>query len=446
MKFVSLAFLATTLLCARVGAEAIALEACLQEVFSNNPDIAATRADLERAAGQRLVFTARGLPRLRSDAALGYQGSRGPGRRATEIVVGHVDLAQPLFDAGIPASHRRGDLEVVIARQNYYQVATERLYAARLQFLQILARRQAAEVLRGIQSALITNQSVQDDLLRAGLVSRLAQLQASVQRFGLEPDLAEAAGSERRGLVALRQLMGRGAGAPMPDPRGSFAVPSGNLDLRALTAEALARRPDLAALRAMIGASQEDQRIVQAAYYPLIEARVGGTGVPPQNKARSSANPNALRSIDSNMVNEFRYGVFLAWVIDNGIVTGQSRSVAATTDGLRITLARAEADVPRDLARIQSILSATTRQRASYAVAGSAGEATLRTVSDQVRAGTASQVAFINAETSALDARLGAVSAAADQAYAFAELDRVTGRYLRFVLPPARDARPGGTK
>lgn len=446
MKFVPLIILATALVGARVGAEPITLEACLQEVFTNNPEIAAARTDLERAAGQRLVYNARGLPRLRSDAALGYQGGRGPGRGATEIVLGHVDLAQPLFDAGIPASRRRGNLEVVIAQQNYYQAATESLYAARLQFLQTLARRQASEVYRGIQSALIVNQSVQDDLLRAGLVSRLAQLQAAVRRLGIEPSLAETEGSERRGLAELRRLMGRGAGAPMPDPRGSLAIPSANLNLRALTTEALARRPDLAALRAMINASQEDQRIVQAAYYPLIEARVGVTGVPPANRASSSSNPNAIRSIDSNMVNEFRYGVFLAWVIDNGVVTGQSRAIAAATDTLRIVLARAEADVPRDLARLQSTLAATARKEASFAVAGGAGDATLQTVNEQMRAGTSSQVAFINAETSALDARLGAVTAAADQAYAYAELDRVTGRYLRFVPTPGSDARPAGAK
>ncbi len=432
--------------CPPVDADSIALDACLREVFSNNPDIAAARAELDRAAGQRLVYNSRGLPRLRMDAALGYQGSRGPGRPATEILVGHADLAQPLFEAGIPAARRRGNLEVVIARQNFYQISTERLYAARRQFLQILARRQAGEVLRGIQAALVTNQTVQDDLLRAGLVSRLAQLQAAVQRLGIEPDLAEAEGSERRGVVALRQLMGRGQGAPIPEPRGSLLIQPVNLDLRALTAEALERRPDLAGLRATIHASEEDQRIVQAGYYPLIEARVGVTGVPPRNKASASANPNAIRSIDSNMVNEFRYGVFLAWVLDNGLMTGQSRAIEASTGSLRVALSRAEADVPRDLARIKSSLSAASRQGASYAVAGGAGDETMRTVTDQMRAGTSSQVAFINAETSLLDARLGALSAAAEQAFLLAELDRITGRYLRFIPAPDPAARPPRSK
>ena len=214
----------------------------------------------------------------------------------------------------------------MIARQNYYQAATERLYQARVQFLQVLARRQVAAVLREIQAALVANQDAQDDLLRAGLASRMTQLQARVQRLGIEPDLSEADGSMRRGIVVLRQLMGRDASKPDPEPSGSLGFPQVRLDLRALALEALQKRPDIAALRGLVSAAEEDRRIIQAGYFPLIEARVGVTGVPPANKASASSNPNAIRTIDSNLVNEFRYGVFLSWVIDNGAIIGQSRA------------------------------------------------------------------------------------------------------------------------
>jgi outer membrane protein TolC len=327
---------------------------------------------------------------------------------------------------------------VIIARQNYYQTATERLYQARIEFLQILARRQTIGVLQEIQSALVANQDVQGDLLKSGLGSRMTQLQAQVQRLGIEPDLSEARGSLRRGIVVLRQLMGRGEGSPDPDPSGALGFQEVRMDLRALTSEALEKRPDIAALRGMVKAGEEDQRIVQAGYYPIVEGRVGVTGVPPANKASASSNPNALRTVDSNLVNEFRYGVFFTWVIDNGNVAGQSRAAGAQTDSLRISLSRAEADVPRDLARLAASMSANSRRRASYAEGGSSGDDTLRTVNDQVRAGTASQVAFANAESSLLEARLGAVNSALDQALALAELDRITGRYLRFV-PAAKD-------
>jgi outer membrane protein TolC len=446
MKLSAVVVLLAVLAPALVRAEPVTLDVCLQEVFANNPDILAARADLDRAAGQRLVYNSRGLPRLKMDTLVGYQGDRGVGGAATAIVVGHADLAQPLFEAGIPAARRRGKLEVTIAQQTYYQVATERLYQARVQFLQILARQRAGDALREIQAALIANQDAQDDLLRAGLASRMTQLQARVQRLGIEPDLAEADGAARRGMVVLRQLMGRATGKPDPEPRGSLEFQDVSLDLRSLTAEALRQRPDLAALRGLVSASVEDQRIIEAGYYPLIEARVGVTGVPPANRSSASSNPNALRSIDSNLVNEFRYGVFLSWVIDNGVIVGQSRAIGASTDSLRIALARAEADVPRDLARLRATMTANSQRRASYAVAGTAGDETLRTVTGQIRAGTASQVAFANAQSSLLDARVGAVIAAADQALAFAELDRIAGRYLRFIPTSDKDARASQPK
>ena len=450
MKRFALGFVLGLLACSMtLRAEPVTLEACLQEVFNNNPEILAARADLDRAAGQRLVFNARGLPRLNTDALVGYQGDRGIGGAATVIIVSHADLAQPLFEAGIPASRRRGNREVVIARQNYYQAATERLYQARVQFLQIFARQQAAAGPARDSGGAGREPGCAEsaDLLRSGLASRMTELQARVQRLGIEPDLAEANGAARRGIVILRQLMGRDTGKPDPEPQGSLGFQQVGLDLQALTAEALQKRPDLAALRGLIGASEEDRRIVQAGYYPLVEARVGVTGVPPANKAsEGEGNPNALRSIDSNLVNEFRYGVFLSWVIDNGTIVGQSRALGAQADSLRVALSRAEADVPRDLARLRVVMAVNSQRRASYAVAGTSGDETLSTVNDQIRAGTAGQVAFSNAESSLRDARLGAVDVAIEQAIALAELDRITGRYLRFVAPADNGGRAVSSK
>ena len=45
-------------------------------------------------------------------------------------------LTQPLFNASIPASRRRGDVEVLIAKQKLNVAVSEQLHAARLAFTQ----------------------------------------------------------------------------------------------------------------------------------------------------------------------------------------------------------------------------------------------------------------------------------------------------------------------
>ncbi len=418
-------------------AEPITLEACLREVMARNPDIARARADLERAAGDRLVIRSRGLPRLRLDGIIGYQGDRGPTRSATEIAVGYANASQPLFDLGVLPSFRRGDLGLEIARQNFFQTAVERLHAARSQYYLLQFRGEQASVLRQIKAQLDENTSVQADLERAGLGPRRGTLQAQVQSLGLAPAVADAEANGTRARIALRQLLGRSGPDPDPAPADALIFPAVAAEPAAAAREALEQRADLAALRATIAALREDQRVIEAAYFPLIEARIGLTGVPQSNRA--STNPNALRAIDSNMVNEFRYGVALAWqVVDNGTVTGQARATAASRGALEQTLARAEADIPRDLARLRATVAANRAKLSAYADAERGSRDTFRTVNELVRAGKGSQLEVINAQTNLLSAQQGTLFTRLEQSLVAAELDRVTGRYLRFVSAPSR--------
>ena len=415
----------------RAHAGSLTLEACLREVMERNPDIARARTELERAEGTRLVIRSRALPRLRLEGNLGYQTDRGPGRAAKAILIGYGTLGQSLFDAGLPASLRRGNLEPLIVRQNFYQVASERLHLARVQFHYLQFYRALQSLQREIAGRVDGNVRVQTDLERAGLAGRRGTVQAQVQRLNIERNIAVFSGESARQTAALRQSMGRSPGNDDPDPIALADLPAIAFEASAAAREALSSRPDLTALHYAIQAGAEDKRIVEAGYFPLVEVRLGGTLVPPSGGG--SSNPNALRSIDLNNVNEFRYGVFLAWqVIDTGAVRGQSRNVAAGRAGQEIALARAEADIPRDLARIRAQATSIAARSAAYADAELAASGTFDAVNEQLRAGRASQLEFLNAQENLLEARQGRLQVCLDSALALAELDRITGRYLRF--------------
>ncbi len=399
--------------------------------MERNPDIARARTELERAEGTRLVIRSRAFPRLRVEGNAGYQTDRGPGRAATAILIGYGTLGQSIFDAGLPASLRRGNLEPLIIRQNFYQVVSERLHVARIQFHDLQFRRALESLQREIAGRLDGNVQVQTDLERAGLAGRRGTVQAQVQRLNVERGVSVYAGDSARLTANLRQSMGRGPGDDDPDPVPLSDLPLMAFETSAAAHDALSGRPDLAALRIAIQAGREDQRIVEAGYFPLIEARLGGTLVPPSGGG--SSNPNALRSIDINKVNEFRYGIFLAWqIVDPGVVRGQSRNVAAGRAGQEIALARAEADVPRDLARLRAQVTANAARRAAYTDAAQAASGSFDAVNEQLRAGRASQLEFLNAQENLLEARQGLLQVRVENAIASAELDRITGRYLRF--------------
>lgn len=413
-------------------AETLTLEACLREVVERNPEIARARAEVERAQGQRLVFRARALPRLRLDVGAGYQGSRGEGRPATAFAGLSANASQPLFDAAVPASLRRGELEVLIARQNLYQTVAGRLHLARLTYLALQRRRAIQEIELRTVGRLEENARIQGGLETAGLGARRATLQAQIQRLAIEPQRAANAGELARLTASLRELLGRPATAGDPQPVGFSAVSVPSFRAAELHREALERRPDLVATRAAILASANDQRIIEAAWFPLLELRLGGTLVPQNDSAQS--NPNAIRATDASAVTEFRYGVALSWVpFDGGATLGQSRNQTAVRATLTSILLRAEQQIPLDLGRVQARVQSIRARRADAAAARSAASQSIATINDLLRAGKTSQLEVLNAQSSLLEAELNELNASADAAEAAAELDRIAGRYLRFV-------------
>ena len=100
---------------AATAAQGITLDAALQRTIENNPQIRQAKAQLEAAAGRRLVFRARTLPDARTNVPVGLQGGHRSGQKNVQpFAFDNFAVGQPLFDAAINPSIRRADLEVLL--------------------------------------------------------------------------------------------------------------------------------------------------------------------------------------------------------------------------------------------------------------------------------------------------------------------------------------------
>src|SRR5882724_1372881 len=156
-------------------AGAVTLETVLQTSLERNPDIQEAKSGLEQAAGKRLVFRSVALP----DAELGVPAGVQAGHRAGEsgvkgFAVGRGALTQTLFNAGLPASLRRGDVEVLIAQQQLNVAVVEQLHAARLAFYAALYNRSLESIRREQQRRLQENVTTQRTRFEAGLADKSA--------------------------------------------------------------------------------------------------------------------------------------------------------------------------------------------------------------------------------------------------------------------------------
>jgi outer membrane protein TolC len=421
----------------------ITLDALLQKTIEKNPEIRKARLELEEAFGHRLVFRAVALP----DATIGITAGAQGGQRAGENPIqpfgfAYGNFSQPIFNAIVPPSFRRGDVELLIAQQRLNVAVVEQLHAARLAFYSAIYNRSLRKVRAEQRQRLEEDVSSQKERYQSGLATRDVLVGAEVQARELDPRIEAAQRAYEGAVLKLTEAMGEhlGPGAKLPEPDGELHYAPVDLDLDREIEAALERRPDLQLARLLVRAANEDQRIVEAAYYPAINAVVSGEYIPVSGVRRE--NTASPRRSDNVISSEVRAGAAYTWrVVDNGKTYGAALKQRSAREINEVALQRLEANVPREMTRIRQDLEAIRVKHRLLSGASSATEENASTVQQNLAEGIVSQFEFRLAQNDALEVKSNLIALAYQQNVALAEWDRATGRYFQFSNVPSQNVR-----
>ena len=415
------------------NANAITLDAALARTLEKNPAIVQAKMALEQAAGRRLVLRANGLPDVRIQGIAGVQGGKRAGQADTQpFGFGRGFFTQPLFDAAVPASRRRGDVEVLLAQQRLNVAVVEQLHTARIAFYTALFNDSLRELGEAQRQRLTENVTTQADRYQAGQADRGAMASARLLERELNPRIEEVRRGYQGALLTLAMCMGSdlGTAAEVVRPEGELTFEAANHNLESETTEALEDRADLKLARTLVRAAAEDQKIMEAAYYPALDATISGTYIP---VTIQSANGGSSRRSDDIISSEGTAGVSYTWrVIDNGKVGGQVARARAIREMNEISLRQLEANVSLELKRIHNNFHAIEGRWKSLNAAVASAEQNVTVVQRTLAEGLSSQLEFRTAEGSFLETKSALLSAAYQQNVARAEWDRATGRYFQF--------------
>jgi outer membrane protein TolC len=416
------------------SARPLTLDAALQRTVDRNLAIQKARLDLERATGRRLVFRSVAFPDAIIGAVGGDQGGNRAGQKSnTPFGFGYGGFIQPLFNAAIPASLRRGNIEVLIAEQRLNMAMVEQLYSARVAFYSGVYNRSLTELGQQQREHLQGITDTQKARYESGLAQRGMFIGAEMQTRDVEPRIAAADRGYQGAALQLADIMGDDLTGRTPLPRleSDLTFKSISLDVDATAAAAMDRRADLKLARLLVRAANEEERIMEAAYYPALNATVGGEYIPVSGVRRQSE--GSPKRSDDVISSELREGVAYSWrVIDNGKVTGAVRQRRSAREINELLLHKMEGDIPRDLARIRNNLDAIARNHASLAQATAAADQTTSAVNENLSGGVTTQLESRLAENASLEIRTELLTLAYQQKLALAELDRVAGRYFQF--------------
>lgn len=409
----------------------MSLEKVLQTTLEKNGNIAEAKAHLEEAAGQRLVFRSIMWPDAKLGVPAGVQGGARTGESGTKVF-GFVRgfFTQPLFNAAIPSSRRRGDVEILIAEQQLNVTVTEQLHTARVAFYTALYNRALESIRREQRQRLEENANSQKDRYEAGLTDRSAFISATVEARELDSQIEAAHRAYTQARLKLAEAMGLTPSPKeaLPDAEGELSAAWLQIDLDREATRALEERPDIKLARLIVRAANEDQRIIEAGYYPAVTGRISGDYIPVSGIHREDS---SRRTEDFS--SEVRIGAAYTWrAIDNGEVGGAVIKQRAARDINQLTCQKLETNVHAELRRICNDLAAIqAREKSLSAASGAAQEATAL-VSQNLANGVASQLEYRVSQNGLLQTKSGLLQAAYDHSLATAEWDRATGRYFQF--------------
>ena len=413
---------------------AITLDAALARTLESNPSILQAKARLEQAAGRRVLLRATSLPDARISIFGGLQGGERAGEADTQpFAFGQGFFVQPLFNAAIPANSRRGNIELLVAQQQLNVAVVEQLHTARVAFYTAAYNDSLRALGEAQRQRLEGNVAAQSDRYQVGRADRAALTMARVLDQELTPRLEESRRVSSGARLKLAQTMGDDLGrdATLPTADGDLQFASIRRDVESESAAALQRRADLKLARLLVRAAAEDQRIIEAAYYPAINGTISGDYIPISEIRRGSE--GSARRSDDIISSEARAGLGYTWrVVDNGRVHGAARRQRAIREMNELVLARLEAEVPRELTRIHNNLRALEARQDSLTKAASVAERNVADIQNSLSEGLSSQLEYRTAESSFLESKAGVLTVAFEQRIALAEWDRAAGRYFQF--------------
>jgi outer membrane protein len=429
MKVFIALLIGTVALLPAVDAKTITLDTALSRTLEKNPEIIQARLALEQAAGRRLVLRSTAYPDIRLQGLAGVQG----GKRADEPPVQPFAFArgfftQPLIDAAIPASFRRGNIEVLIAQQRLNVAVVEQLHTARIAFYTALYDESLRALGEAQRERLAQNVTTQSDRYNAGQTDRAAVMSAQLLERELEPRIHEVQRGYEGAILSLTTAMGNPGEIIQPEGQLQFVAIS--YDVAGETSRALSERADLQLARLFVRAAEEDQRIIAAQYYPALDAVITGTGIPVTIHTANSGSP---RTSDNVLSSEIAVGVAFTWrVIDNGLVGGRVAQHRAIREMNEISLRQLETNAAVDLKRIANNFRAIEGRWKSLNAAAAGADQNVNVIQRTLEEGLSSQLEFRSAESSFLETKSALLTAAYQQNIARAEWDRATGRYFQF--------------
>jgi outer membrane protein TolC len=414
-------------------AQPLSLTDCLDLALKQNSAILKGKSDLEAAYGVSVQTRAIAVPRLRATGNYEFNNAietlqlPPPAPSVTfqqdQSWSSGIRLIQSIYEGGrIRASLKSARLAREQAVYNYQSVIADTLTEVRVAYYDILLAAQQIVVQEA--SIKLLTRELEDTTRRfnAGTVPRFNVLRAEVELANARPRLIRAKSDYRIAKNSLANLLAynppKNAGEEIPlQLTDRLAAEPYEIDLPSAIAQALDKRPELAALRKAELLRKEGIATARSGYQPSLQA-FGGYGW------RSSQFSSDL----SRDVAGWNAGVQLNWDIFDGFLTrGKVDEAASLYRKARYEVEDSARRIELEVRTAHSNFIEAREVLESQRKVVEQAEEALRLANARADAGTGTQLDVLSAQTALTEARSTQVQALRDYSVARARLERAVG-------------------
>jgi len=427
----------------------LSLADCLNIAFEQNAAVVKSRKDLAAAHGVVVQTRAIVMPKVRvsGDYSISDEGATerlkfpampglpsgfegiNPGDQRWSA---NIRLVQSIFEGGrVLSALRTAKLTKAQALLQHQAVLADTGLEVRVAYAGVLL---AAQQIVVNEAALALLQKELEDTNRrceAGTVPRFNVLRAEVELANAKPRLIRAKNAHRIAKNNLVNLLGchvpKEVWEDVPlQLTGSLDVERFAIELPAAIAQALERRPELAALRK--AEELRHQAVVQAkaGYWPSLQAFAG----------YGSRNSSFYSDLAKD-VSGWQAGVQMSWdVFDGQLTRGKVAQARALEQKAQVDTDDATRRIELEVRTACSYLAEAWEVLESQKKVQEQADEALRLARARAEAGTGTQLDVLGAQTALTQARTTQVQAQHDYTVARARLERAIGAYAPQTTQP----------
>jgi outer membrane protein len=432
----------------------LALADCLDIALEQNAAVRKSRQDIEAAHGLSLQTRAIVIPKVQASGEYGITEDRAVERLelppnpifpagAPVIDPGNerwsagVRLVQSIFEGGrLTSALRTARLLRDQALAQHRAVLADVVTEVRVAFYNVLLAEQEIRVAEAAVELLQKELEDNQRRFNAGTVPRFNVLRAEVELANARPRVSRARNAHRIAKNQLAHLLGFRVPGDLWDDiplrlNGTLEAPRLALGVPEALAQALARRPELEAVRLAAQLRREGVQSARAGYLPRLQGYVG-------YGARKSM---FSRELDDG-VHGWEAGVQATWnVFDGALTRGKVAEARALLEKTTIEADDLARQIELEVRVAYSTLTEAWEVLESQKKVVEQAEEALRLARARADAGTGTQLDVLSAQTALTEARTTDVRARRDYAVAVARLERAIGAVSPEPEPPTAPAR-----